>query len=135
MSSYLSHKFNSAFCAPTAAPELQIRISILRGKIVQNMKFSLVSQNSYLNSKLDSTCQNKSGHMFSFQNRVPKAFKLKLHAKRCNMITSKNVLFNYNSFGKSKTTTRFVSSKRLQKWSRFLVSSLGQSCTKNKKKL
>ena len=74
------------------------------------MKFSPISQNSDLISKLDFTCQNESMSMFSFQNRTPEAYKLKLHAKRCKEITSKNALLNRDSFGKSKTTTRFVAS-------------------------
>ena len=77
------------------------------------MKFLTVSQNSDLSLKLESTCQNEFRGMFDFQNRAPEAYKQKLHVKRCNKVTSKNVLFNYSSFGKYENTTRFVASKRV----------------------
>ena len=48
------------------------------------MKFLLISQNSDLSLKLDSTHQNEFEGMFSFQNKAPKIYKLKLHAKWCN---------------------------------------------------
>ena len=51
------------------------------GKIVQNVKFSPISQNSDLRLQLDSTRKNKSRGMFGSQNRAPEAYKPKLHAK------------------------------------------------------
>ena len=66
------------------------------------MKFPLVSQNSDLSSKLDSTRQNKNKGMCGFQNRTLEAYKLKFKAKRCKGIISKNKLFNRNLFDKSE---------------------------------
>ena len=57
MSSYLYYEFNDAFRELTIIPELQIINANLRGKIVQNIKILLVSQNSNLSLKLDSTYQ------------------------------------------------------------------------------
>ena len=84
MSFYLSHESNNAFHALTTAPKLQIKNSNPRGKIVQNVKFSPVSQNNYLSSKLNFTRQNKSESMLSFQNKAPKTNKPKSHTKRWN---------------------------------------------------
>ena len=88
MSSYLSHHSKSALRALTASSKLQIRISNPGGKILQNINFLPISQNSYLNIKWDSTCQNKSGGMLGFQNRSQKANQSKLHAKQCNRMLS-----------------------------------------------
>ena len=77
----------------TGTLELQIRVLNLRGKIVRNVKFSPVSQNSYLSLKLDFTRQNDSTHMFNFPNGILEAYKPILHAKRYKF-TLKNVFFN-----------------------------------------
>ena len=53
-------------------------------KIVQNVKFFPINQNTDLSSKSYSTSQNKSEGMLGFQIRTSKANKLKLHAKWCN---------------------------------------------------
>ena len=87
MSSYLSQESNSALCMHTTTIELQIGFSKPRGKIVQNLKFSPVSQNSDLSSKLESTRQNESRGMLGFQNRALEAYKLKLHTKQCKRVS------------------------------------------------
>ena len=69
----------------TAALKLQIQNLNSKGEIVQNMKISLISQNSDLSSNLGSTHQNKFGGILGFQNRASKAQKPKWHAKRCNI--------------------------------------------------
>ena len=54
------------------------------GKIVQNVKFLSVSQNSNLISKLDYTCQHESKFMLSFQNRAPDNKLLKFYTNQDN---------------------------------------------------
>ena len=63
MNSYLLYKSNSDLRAFTDAFELQFQTSDPRGKIVQNVKFSSISQISDLISKLDPTCQHESRGM------------------------------------------------------------------------
>ena len=70
MSSYLSHESNSILRELTVASKFQIEISNLRGKIVQNVKFSSVSQNSDLSSKLDSTRQMTPGVYSVFKTKL-----------------------------------------------------------------
>ena len=60
MNSYLLYEPNSALRAFTITPELSFLIFDPRGKIVQNIKFSSVGQNSDLISKLDPTHQHES---------------------------------------------------------------------------
>ena len=62
--------------------KLQFQVFVLRGKIVQNVKFLFVNQNSDLISKLDSTHQHESMSMLSFQNRALDTKLLKFHANR-----------------------------------------------------
>ena len=70
--SYLLYEPNYALHVFTVAPEFQFHISYPRGKIVQNVKFLSVNQNSDLSSKLNVTRQHDSRSMLSFQNRAPK---------------------------------------------------------------
>ena len=79
---YLLYGPNNALFVYTATFEVQIHISIPRGKIVQNIKFSFVSQTSDLISKVDSTRQHESKGMLGFQNRAPDTKLLKFHADR-----------------------------------------------------
>ena len=63
---------------------LQFHIFDPMGKIVQNVNFLPVSQNSDLTSKSDSTRQHKSTGMLNFQNIAPNIKLLKFHANRDN---------------------------------------------------
>ena len=63
---YLLYESNSALRAFTATFELQLHISIPRGKIIQNIEFSSLCQNSYLISKLYSTRQHESRGILGF---------------------------------------------------------------------
>ena len=78
------------------------------------MKFSLVSQNSDLSSKLDSTCQNESK---VFKIEPQKHINQNYIQKGIIGVTLENVFFNYSSFGKSKTAIGFVVSKQVWEWS------------------
>ena len=55
-------------------------------KIVQNIKFSSVNQNSDLNSKLNSTRQHESKGVLDFQNRAPGIKLLKFHTNQDNRV-------------------------------------------------
>ena len=46
-------------------------------------------------------------------------------------LTSKNAIANGGLFRNSEVAIEFVASKRVYKWSRFLISSPGWSCTQN----
>ena len=81
MSSYLSHKSNSTLCALIATLQLQIEIFNPMGKIVQNVKFSHASQNNDLISNWIILVKTSSKGMFSFQDKSPEAYKLKLYTK------------------------------------------------------
>ena len=52
MNFYLLYEPNNALCVFTIAYKLQFQISIPRGKIVQNVKFSPVNQNSDFKFKI-----------------------------------------------------------------------------------
>ena len=94
MSSDLLYESKNSLHKLTTTPELQVRIFNPKSKIVQNVKFSFVSQNSDLSSKSDSACQNESGCMLNFQNRALEANKSKLQAKRCNKDLSRKTYFS-----------------------------------------
>ena len=78
MSSCFYFELHGALCALIAALTLQIEILNPRDKIIQNVKFSPVSQNIDLSEKLDSSHQNEFRGMFSFQNKASKAYKPKI---------------------------------------------------------
>ena len=59
LSFYLLYEPNYVLCVFTNDPKLQFHISDLMGKIVQNINFSSVSQNSDLSSNLNPTPQYK----------------------------------------------------------------------------
>ena len=84
MHSYFLYESNYALHTFTVTPNLQFHISDPSGKIVQNVNYSLVSQNSDLSSKLNPTHQHESSGMLSFQNRAPDIKLLKFHANRNN---------------------------------------------------
>ena len=119
MSSYLLHESNNALCALTVAPELRIIIFNPRGKIIQNVKFSLVSQNSGLSSKLDSNHQNESGEYLIFKIEPQKYINQNCTQNNITRVTLENAFFNHSLFSKSKTATRFVTSKQVQEWFQF----------------
>ena len=52
------------------------------GKIVQNIKFLSVNQNSNLITNLDPNCQHEFRGMLAFQNRILDSELLKFHANR-----------------------------------------------------
>ena len=68
--SHLLYERNCAFRALTAIPELKFQSSYPMGKIIQNVNFSLVSQNSDSSSKLNFNRQHESKDILSFQNRA-----------------------------------------------------------------
>ena len=80
MNFYLLYEPNHALCVSTTAPKLQFYISNPRGKIIQNINFSSVSQNNDLSSKLDLIHQHESRGILDFQNRAPDIKILKVHA-------------------------------------------------------
>ena len=82
MNPYLLCGPNNALRVFTTTLELQFQISVPRGKIVQNVKFSSVSQTSDLISKLNSTRQHESRGMLGFQNRALDTKLLKFHVNR-----------------------------------------------------
>ena len=84
MSSYLLYEPNDAFCAFATTSELKFPISDLRGKIVQNVNFSSVSQNSDLSLKLNPTRQHGFKGILNFQNRALDIKILKIHANQDN---------------------------------------------------
>ena len=134
MSSYLLYEPNHTLHAFTAAPEFQFHISDLRGKIIQNVNFSLVSQNSDSTLKLNLTRQHKFKSILGFQNKALNIKLLKFTQIKTIRLTSKNTIFNGTSFAKSETITRFVASKRVWEWSRILILSLGWPFTINEAK-
>ena len=97
----------------TAAPELQIKILNLRGKIVQNVKFSLLV-NSNLNSKLDSTHQNESRDTLGFQIEPREQINRICTQNGVALLTSKNEFFNCSSFGNSEIFIGFMASKQVR---------------------
>ena len=62
----------------------QFHISDLRGKIIQNVKFSPIIQNSDSSSKLNPTSQHEPRGMLDFQNRAMDIKLLKFHANQEN---------------------------------------------------
>ena len=93
MNSYFLYVPNTALRAFTTALELQFHIFDYGGKIVQNVKFSPVSQNSDLISLLNPTCQHESNGILSFQNRAPDNKLLKFHVNRDNQAYFKKYNF------------------------------------------
>ena len=90
---YLLYEPNRLLCAFTTTHELQFHIFDSRDKIVQNIKFLPISQNSDLISKLDLNNQHESRGMLSFQNRVPDIKLLKFHVNRDNQTYLKKCNF------------------------------------------
>ena len=84
MNSYLLYRPNRALYAFTAALALQLHISDPRGKIVQNIKFLPIDQNSDLILKLNTARQHESRGMLGFQNNARDPKLLKFHANRDN---------------------------------------------------
>ena len=84
MSSYLLYEPNNALCTFTATSKLQFYILDLRGKIIKNVNFLPISQNSDLSLQLNSTHQHESKGILGFQNRAPDIKLLKFHANRDN---------------------------------------------------
>ena len=64
--------------------ELRFHISNSRGKIVQNVNFLSINQNSDLNSKLNPTREYESRGMLGFQNRVLDIKILQFHVNQDN---------------------------------------------------
>ena len=122
MDSYLLYKPNHALRDFTVASELQFHISNLRGKTIQNVNFVPVSQNNDL-SLINANRQHESNGMLGFQNKAPYIMLMKFYANQDNNVTSENVIFNGSSFSNSETTIGFLASKRIQEWSRILISS------------
>ena len=84
MSSYILYELNHAPRAFTATPKPQFHIFNPRGKIVKNINFSSVSQNSDLSSKLNLARQQESRAMLSFQNKALTVKLLKFHVNQDN---------------------------------------------------
>ena len=86
----------------------KLEFSTLGGKIVQNEKFSLISQNNHLSLKLNTTVQNKS-RIYSVSKIEPRKHKNRNFMQNSLiMVTSKNTLLNRSSFDKSKTIIGFI---------------------------
>ena len=68
----------------TATLELHFHIFKPKGKIVQNVNFSPVSQKNDLSLKLNPTRQNKSRGMLGFQNRALEYPVIEIYANRDN---------------------------------------------------
>ena len=120
---------NHALHGFTAAPKLQFHISDPRSKIVQNVNFSPVSQNSNSSLKLNSTHYHEFRGMLGFQNRV---MNIKLLTQtETIMFTSKNAIFTESSFANSETTIGFMTLKQVWEWSQILILSPGWPCTQN----
>ena len=62
-------------------------------KIIQNINFSPVSQNSDLSSKLNPTRQHELKSMLNFQNKAPDIKILKIHINRDNIAYLKKLDF------------------------------------------
>ena len=75
---------NSALCVFTAAFELEFHIPDPKAKIVQNINFLSVCQNSDLISKLEHIHQPKSSGMLGFQKRARDINLLKIRINRDN---------------------------------------------------
>ena len=98
MSSYLLYELNHAFHAFIATPKLQFQISNPMSKIIQNINFSPVSQNSDSGLKLNSTHQHELRSMLNFQNRTPDIKILKIHANWDNSAYLENHDFQRKLF-------------------------------------
>ena len=109
------------FCVLKFASELQNTNPNPRSKIVQKVQFLSVSQNSDLSLKLDSTGQNEFRGILVFRNGVLKVYRPNFHAKRSSRLTSRNTFSNGGLFQNFEPTTKFVVSKWVGSWSRFLV--------------
>ena len=79
-SSYLLYEPNHALRALKAASMPYFHIFDPKGKMVQNIIFFLVNQNSISSLKLNLTHQHESRDMLSFQNKVPDIKILKFQA-------------------------------------------------------
>ena len=95
------------------------------------MKFSHVSENNYLSSKLDSTHKNESRGMFSFQNRAQKQISRNCMQNGLKVLSSKNVFFKRSSFGNFETIIGFMASKKVFEWSQILILSPSWPYTQN----
>ena len=84
MSFYLLYEPNHAFHAFTTTPELQYQISDPKGKIIRNVNFFSVCQNSDLSLKLNPTRQQQSRGMLNFKNRASVIKILKFYINRDN---------------------------------------------------
>ena len=109
MSSYILYEPNHAFRVFIDALDLQFQNSDPRGKMVQNINFSLVSQNNDSSLKLNSTHQHESRGTLGFQNRVLNVKILKFHANRDkNAYLEKKLICNGSSFANFETPIRFM---------------------------
>ena len=84
MNSYFLYGPNNALLTFTVAPELQFHIFNPRGKIIQNVNFTSISQTSNLISKLNPTRQHESKGMLGFQKRALDTKLLKFHVNQDN---------------------------------------------------
>ena len=84
--SCLLHKPNYALHAFAITSELQFYIFDPKGKIVQNVNFLHVSQNSDLSLKLNPNHQHESRGILGFQNKAPDIKILKFHANQDNSV-------------------------------------------------
>ena len=84
--SYLFYEPNNALRAFTTALEFQFKNFNHRGKMVQNVNFSSVSQNCYLSLKFNPTHQYESRCMLGFQNKALDVKILKFHTNHDNNI-------------------------------------------------
>ena len=93
----------------------------LRGNIVKYVKFSPISQNSGLSSKLNPTCQHESKGMLGFQNSALDIKLLKFHTNRDNIAYLEKWIFNGSSFANAETDIGLMVSKQVREWSRILI--------------
>ena len=82
-----------------------------RGKIVQKCKILSVSRNCDLSLKLESTLRDESKGMFVSQNEALEMHNRIFTQNSIRVLTSKNELFNEDSFRNSEATMRFVVSR------------------------
>ena len=93
MSSYLLYETKHALHTFTVTTELQFHVFNPRGKIIQNVSFSPVSQNSNLSSKLNIIHPHESMCILYFQNKASDIKLLKFHANQDNSIYLKKCDF------------------------------------------
>ena len=131
MNFYLLYEPNNVLHAFIVASELQFQIFDSMNKIVQNVKFSPVSQISDSTLKLYSTCQHESRGMLGFKNRALDIKLLKFYTNRDNRAYL-NLIFNRSSFAKYETTIGFVMSIQVREWSQILIRVLVGPASKTK---